>query len=204
MKSILNYLIGSSFLSLSTWKSLHSLQEHIRKFSASSSYKNNLRQEKTVHQTGPKIKRWQQRGRQGTRIEPFSLQPLGCSLTSWVSRCGPSPPLHISELCARRKATCSLSKGLTVTGVSPPRLEHILCTQDTLNICKGLSVRDEIPAPEPWDQQTLWQSLPWQQGITQTAWLECRRGTSHTGTAEMTISWSKVLQESRAQSGRVR
>lgn len=100
MKSILNYLIGSSFLSLSTWKSLHSLQEHIRKFSASSSYKNNLRQEKTVQQTGPKIKRWQQRGRQGTRIEPFSLQPLGCSLTSWVSRCGPSPPFaHFRALC---------------------------------------------------------------------------------------------------------
>lgn len=103
MKSILNCLIGSSFLSLSTWKPLHSLQEHIRKFS--SSYENNLRQEKTAQRTGPKIK-WQQRGRKGTRIEPFSLQPLGHSPTGWVSRCGPSPSRHISEPCACRKATC--------------------------------------------------------------------------------------------------
>lgn len=133
MKSILNCLIGSSFLSLSTWKPLHSLQEHIRKFS--SSYENNLRQEKTAQRTGPKNKKVAAEGQkrhQDRTILPSAswTQPHRLGFQVWAQ------PLsaHFRAPCLQESNMCSLGKGLTATGVSSAWLQHILCTQDTLNI----------------------------------------------------------------------
>lgn len=41
---------------------------------------------------------------------------------------------HFRAPCLQESNMCSLGKGLTATGVSPAWLQHILCTQDTLNI----------------------------------------------------------------------